>query len=136
MRGIEDFLGAYTVSRKIEDRLSGAVTTFEGEAQITATSEGAIYRETGQLVMGAQRFTAERNYLWHQAGARIEVLFDDGRPFHDFDPTHGGQATEHLCGDDLYRGGYDFSQWSCWALRWDVAGPRKDYCSVTWYGRR
>jgi len=135
MRGLADFIGAYTVARRIEDRLSGAETTFEGTAQITATDEGADYTETGHLIMNAQRFTAQRSYVWRAAGARIDVLFADGRPFHDFDPQSGGQATQHLCGDDLYQGGYDFAEWTCWCLRWDVSGPRKDYASVTWYAR-
>ncbi|WP_296417335.1 DUF6314 family protein [Pseudooctadecabacter sp.] len=136
MRGIADFQGGYTVSRRIEDRLTGAETTFEGTATITADGPGAIYRETGALQMGSGTFTAERSYLWRPAGARIEVAFADGQPFHDFDPEHGGQATEHLCGADMYRGGYDFSEWTCWSLRWDVSGPRKEYTSVTWYVRR
>lgn len=134
-RTLADFIGSYTVSRKIEDRRAGAETQFEGTAQIVPTPDGATYRETGHLIMGQQRFEAERSYLWHAEGARIEVLFSDGRAFHDFDPSAGGDATEHLCGQDMYRGGYNFSEWSCWAVTWDVSGPRKDYRSVTWYVR-
>ena len=134
-RSLDDFVGRFTVSRRIEDRLAGAESRFEGEASIEMDGAGAVYRETGALSVGAQRFTAERSYLWRPAGPRIEVLFADGRTFHDFDPETGGQATEHLCGADLYRGGYDFSEWTCWSLRWDVKGPRKDYTSVTWYVR-
>jgi len=124
------------VSRRIKDRLAGTESQFEGEAEITKSPEGAIYRETGDLILGAQRFTAERSYQWRSAGSRIDVMFEDGRPFHDFDPVAGGQATEHLCGDDLYRGGYDFSEWSRWSVTWEVSGPRKDYTSISWYVRR
>ncbi len=108
MRGMADFLGAYAVSRRIADRLSGGETTFEGTATITADGSGAIYKEVGALQMGTGTFTAERSYLWRPAGARIEVAFADGQPFHDFDPDQGGQATEHLCGADMYRGGMTF----------------------------
>jgi len=135
-RSLDDFLGRFSVERRIEDRRAGAQSWFEGRAEITAQDDGALYLEKGDLILGAQRFTAERSYLWRPAGARIEVLFDDGRPFHDFDPVSGGQATEHLCGDDVYRGGYDFREWSCWSVTWEVSGPRKDYASVTWYVRR
>lgn len=136
MRGLADFIGAYDVSRVIEDARAGGESRFEGQAVISPDRDGAIYRETGDLILNDQRFQADRSYLWRAQGGRIEVLFEDGRPFHDFDPQIGGQATEHLCGDDMYRGGYDFSQWSCWAVTWDVKGPRKDYRSVTWYVRR
>ncbi|SLN59328.1 DUF6314 family protein [Pseudooctadecabacter jejudonensis] len=136
MRGLGDFCGHFTVSRTIEDRRSGAQSQFEGTADIIATPEGATYAEAGELILPAGRFAAERSYLWRTTAGRIEVLFADGRPFHDFDPEVGGQATEHLCGADMYRGGYDFSEWTCWAVRWDVTGPRKDYTSVTWYVRR
>lgn len=135
MRGLSDFLGRYTVARKIEDRRANAKSTFEGWAEISRTTDGAIYRETGDLIMGDQRFQAERSYLWQPNEACIDVAFADGRPFHDFDPQNGGLASEHLCGEDMYRGGYDFSQWSCWAVTWTVTGPRKDYTSLTWYVR-
>ncbi|MEL6958502.1 MAG: DUF6314 family protein [Pseudomonadota bacterium] len=135
IRSLTDFLGRYAVSRTIEDHLTGQKTLFEGHAEIAGSKERASYTEVGTLRMGAQSFAAERRYEWRVAGDRIAVLFDDGRPFHDFDPSTGGQATEHLCGQDLYRGGYDFSEWTCWAVTWDVKGPRKDYRSVTWYVR-
>lgn len=136
MRRLEDFIGAYDVHRVIEDARSGAQSRFEGRADITATLDGALYRETGTLNVNGQSLRAERSYAWSQQGARIHVQFADGAPFHDFDPATGGQATEHLCGQDMYRGGYDFSQWSCWSVTWDVVGPRKDYRSVTLYVRR
>lgn len=136
MRGLTDFIGTFDVSRVIDDALAGGQSRFEGEAVIKADGDGAIYTETGALIMGEQRFEAERSYLWRPNSARIDVLFADGRAFHDFDPQTGGQASAHLCGSDMYRGGYDFSEWTCWAVTWDVLGPRKDYRSVTWYVRR
>ena len=131
MRHLTDFIGAYSVARRIEDHRSGGHSRFQGTAQITEDIDGARYVERGQLIMGDQRFEAERSYLWKTAGTRISVLFADGRPFHDFDPEAGGQAAEHLCGADLYRGGYDLSDWPRWSVTWDVWGPRKDYRSVT-----
>jgi len=136
MRRLGDFIGTYSVSRVIEDHRAGQQSRFEGQASIDAHEAGAIYREAGHLILNDQRFAAERSYIWRANGARIDVLFEDGRAFHDFDPEAGGNATEHLCGQDMYRGGYDFSEWSCWAVTWDVAGPRKDYRSVTWYVRQ
>lgn len=136
MRGLHDFIGTYDVSRRIEDHKAKATSRFDGIARIEAAADGAIYIETGALIMGVQRFEAERRYLWRADGARIAVKFADGAAFHDFDPEQGGQATEHLCGNDLYRGGYDILDWPCWAVTWDVFGPRKDYRSVTRFVRK
>lgn len=128
------WFGAFHVARRIEDRRAGQSASFEGRAEITASATGAIYREAGQLRMAqGGTFHAERVYLWQVDGPRIAVMFEDGRPFHDFDPVTGGAATEHLCGDDWYRGGYVVSRWPDWQVTWDVTGPRKDYRSVTRY---
>lgn len=134
---VERFIGTYSVARTIHDRRGGQSASFNGQAVIEAiqgVQGGAHYSEKGALQIGAgPAFAAERQYLWRMAGARIAVDFADGRAFHDFDPVAGGQATEHLCGEDMYRGGYDFSEWTCWSVTWDVTGPRKDYRSVTLY---
>jgi len=135
VRGLADYVGRYKVARQIEDARAKASSTFEGEAEIVATQDGATYTERGFLVMGEQRFAAERTYLWRSAGTRIDVLFADGRPFHDFDPVAGGKATEHLCGADWYRGGYGLTDWPVWTVTWDVEGPRKSYRSVTTYSK-
>lgn len=128
------WLGTYRVTRHIDDRRTGQTASFEGRAEIAANAAGALYREAGelQLAQGAA-FYAERVYVWEVQGPRIAVLFEDGRPFHDFDPETGGAATEHLCGQDWYRGGYDVSRWPDWQVTWDVTGPRKGYRSVTHY---
>ncbi|MCF2903507.1 DUF6314 family protein [Octadecabacter sp. CECT 8868] len=133
MRTISDFLGVYKVTREIADHRAEARSQFDGQAVIAATAEGATYRETGGLIVNGQRFEAERSYLWQQAGDRIWVSFEDGRAFHDFDPQSGGLASEHLCGEDMYRGGYEVSDWPLWSVTWNVKGPRKDYRSVTIY---
>lgn len=135
-RELSAFIGRYSVSRRIDDRHAQTETLFDGEAEIAVQGGRAIYREVGHLIMGDQRFEAERSYLWHEVGGRIFVSFEDGRAFHNFDPTLGGQASAHLCGEDMYRGGYDFSEWPRWALNWRVQGPRKDYVSTSRYLRR
>ena len=135
MRGLSDFVGSFDVSRVIEDHRAEQTSRFEGTARIAVAQSGAEYVEIGTLIMNDMRFEAERRYLWRGQGARIAVAFADGAPFHDFDPVLGGQATEHLCGEDMYRGGYDVSGWPSWAVTWDVSGPRKDYRSITRYHR-
>ena len=133
-RELRDFVGRYGLSREIEDRHAKQKLTFLGKAEITATIDGARYAETGRMTFpNGPSFQSERRYLWAADGARIRVCFEDGRAFHDFDPEQGGAATEHLCGDDMYRGGYDFSDWPRWTLTWSVSGPRKDYTSCSMF---
>ncbi|MDC1381813.1 DUF6314 family protein [Octadecabacter sp.] len=132
-RHLADFIGTYDVNRVIDDARAGGQSRFEGHAVIAAEAGGARYTENGHLIMNDQRFAAQRSYLWRANGLRIDVLFEDGCAFHDFDPEQGGQATEHLCGQDMYHGGYDVAEWPNWVVTWDVSGPRKHYRSVTRY---
>jgi len=131
-RRLLDFLGTFDVRRTIEDARSGQTAIFEGRMSLTGDGNTASYEETGHLLTNGQRFAAQRRYIWQTTGDGIAVLFEDGRAFHDFDPEQGGQASEHQCGEDMYRGGYGFSNWPSWSVTWDVVGPRKDYRSVTW----
>ena len=87
------------------------------------------------LTMGtAAPMQAERAYLWREAGAKIEVLFADGRPFHEFAPGHMDDAT-HYCDPDVYRVEYEFADWPEWRAVWRVAGPRKAYEMTSRYSR-
>jgi hypothetical protein len=133
MGRLSAFIGSYDVARVIDDRRAAAQPRFEGRAVLFLSSSGAVYHETGALILNGQRFEAERSYLWHEDGGRIWVRFADGREFHDFDPKIGGLASAHLCGADMYRGGYELSDWPRWSVTWDVSGPRKDYRSITTY---
>ncbi len=133
MRQLADFIGRFDLSRVIEDRRAGAVSRFSGQAVIAPGEGGAVYTETGVLTLNEQQFEAERRYFWVQDGVRVAVSFADGAPFHWFDPAAGGQASAHLCGADMYRGGYDLAHWPDWSVTWDVSGPRKEYRSVTRY---
>lgn len=92
-RGLADFIGTFDVSREIADARAGLTTTFRGTAAIEPIDGGARYTETGVLSMGAQRFQAERTYLWRVEAGRIFVTFADGAPFHDFDPVTGGKRV-------------------------------------------
>ena len=132
-RTLVDFLGSYTLERRIVDRKAATESRFEGKAVISKGAEGALYQENGHLILAGQRFEAERTYLWRETGGRIFVSFADGRAFHDFDPVKGGDATRHLCGEDWYLGGYDMEDWPRWRVTWEVSGPRKDYTSITDY---
>ena len=132
--GAEAFLGDWQLAREIDDHLTGDSGSLAGLARITAMPDGFLYREDGQLSLpGRPPFTATRSYLWQANGAgRIDVFFDDGRPFHSFALTRGAQAA-HFCDPDTYLVEYDFSRWPRWKTTWDVTGPRKGYRMISRY---
>ncbi|EIE52318.1 trigger factor [Salipiger aestuarii] len=129
MRGLEAFFGDWQLTREIREA-SGGVGRFTGLARWQPDGDGALYVETGDLVLATGRFAATRCYRW---GRDLSVWFEDGRFFHTV-PAEGGD-TGHWCDPDQYDVSYDFSRWPEWQVRWQVKGPRKDYVMVSRYAR-
>lgn len=133
------FAGLWSVAREIEDLAGGPSGRFRGLARLTRETVGGApglrYEEHGRLTLGAAKLQASRAYLWRPDGAReVEVLFDDGRPFHRFDWGRIESADVHVCGKDRYELRYSFSRES-WRVEWRVTGPAKDYRASTLYLR-
>ncbi|WP_023849658.1 DUF6314 family protein [Ponticoccus alexandrii] len=126
---LADFMGLWRLDRRIV-QADGVEAAFAGQAEWLPADHGALYVETGTLVMPAGRFRAERRYLWEPD---LTVRFDDGRFFHRV-PTAGG-GTGHWCDPDRYDVTYDFDGWPAWSCRWVVRGPRKDYAMTSHYAR-
>ena len=106
----------------------------EGEARFTGEAPDLVYHEAGDLRLGTGPvLRAERRYLWHFGEGRVTVRFEDGRAFHAFPLTAEAEGSDHPCGEDLYRVTYDFRDWPRWRATWEVAGPRKDYTSISDY---
>lgn len=133
---LDAFEGGWNLDRSIDDRKTGQAGRFLGEATFTPGDKGLIYREEGLLTLGAAApLVATRSYLWRADGAGgIEVLFEDGRPFHGFGPDAGPEAS-HWCDPDTYHVTYDFAPWPDWSATWSVAGPSKAYRMVARYAR-
>jgi hypothetical protein len=131
------FAGDWEIERDIEDVRGGRTGRFIGRASFAPAAEGLAYHEEGRLRLGdGPEMTATRDYLWRDGGAgRIEVLFGDGRYFHDFLIDEPEPAAEHACPPDTYRVRYDFRQWPRWRAEWRVTGPRKDYAMVSRFRR-
>lgn len=128
------FEGVWTLERRIEDARDPRPARFDGTALFTAAPGGLAYLEEGRLTLGdAAPFAASRRYFWRARAGRIAVEFEDGRPFHDFDPRAGAPAAEHDCAPDHYRVAYDFTGWPDWRAEWRVSGPRKDYRMISAY---
>lgn len=125
---LQQFLGDWILTRRIENRQAGQEGRFEGEAAFRAVPEGLAYAERGWLTLGAAPpFRAERSYLWQSVGDTIAIRFADGRFFHAFAATACEPEAEHECPPDFYRVRYDFRAWPRWRAEWRVSGPRKDH---------
>ena len=127
------FTGRWRIERTIEDVRAGRTGRMAGTARFDPDPHGLAYLEEGTLAFpGAAPMRATRRYLWRDGGAgTIDVLFADGRFFHRFDAEDPQPATTHDCPPDVYRVRYDFRRWPRWKAEWRVAGPGKDYATVT-----
>ncbi|PIE10565.1 MAG: hypothetical protein CSA72_08660 [Rhodobacterales bacterium] len=136
MSVISPFEGDWILERVVDDRRAGQTSRFEGRAEVKLEGSGAVLLESGRWVDGPYRgLGGERRYLWQADGARIAVLFDDGRPFHVWDPAQGGDCVPHWCDPDTYEGHYDLALPDHWRVTWQVRGPAKDYRMETLYRR-
>ena len=135
---LEPFAGAWTLARLIEDFRAETVLRLEGQARLTPAEGGLAYEEEGTLALAdGTRVAAARRYLWQTRGALIEILFEDGRPFHAFDPAQSRPAARHDCAPDDYEVAYGLEDLAGgrWTAAWRVRGPRKDYRMVSRYCR-
>ena len=131
------FRGDWQMMRIIENVPEGVIGEFWGGCSFTPDGSGLTCREQGVLRFHGADYHSGRVSLWRFDGqGRIEVRYEDGRPFHDF-LADQPQAT-HLCGQDRYRVSYDFDPegvGDTWLSRWEVTGPAKDYVMSTRYRR-
>lgn len=129
------FEGEWRIERRVANAL-GPDAGFTGSAVFTPDGAGLTLLESGEMRLEGQgAFRAERRYLWRPGGAGIAVFFEDGRPFHDFDPAQPRPEADHPCAPDQYRVAYDFTAWPEWRANWRVTGPRKDYVMQSRYFR-
>ena len=127
------FRGRWQMVRIIENVTEGVIGEFWGECAFAQDGEGLTCRESGVLRFRGQDYRAGRVSLWRfPGGGRVEVRYEDGRPFHDFAEEH--PVATHLCGEDHYSVAYEFGA-DGWLSRWDVKGPAKDYTMSTRYRR-
>jgi hypothetical protein len=134
------FAGVWTVAREITDLGGGPSGRFRGIARIAPAmvaphTAGLRYDEQGSLTLGAAKMMATRAYLWRPDGpTRVQVLFEDGRPFHAFDWGRPEWTDEHPCEADHYAVRYTFAADS-WHAHWRVTGPAKNYAMSSRYLR-
>ncbi|MBK1698084.1 hypothetical protein CKO21_12620 [Rhodovibrio salinarum] len=133
------FVGRWAIVREIEDRRAGVRHVMRGSGTFALPSgdpAGLLYDETVTWRPAGQEMTGTRRYrIANLAGARAEVLFDDGRPFHALDLSAGTCAVHHDCPPDVYDGLYRVLDTDRFTVRWAVTGPRKDSVLMTTFKR-
>lgn len=132
---LSDFHGTWRLTRQIEDLARGVPGILQGEARFEVAGPELLQTETGVLRYGdAPPMAAKRVYRWRRSEDRIEVCFEDGRPFHAFVPDTEPVA-QHFCSPDTYTVRYQFGTWPVWSSAWRVTGPRKDLIILSRFER-
>lgn len=129
------FEGRWSLTRVVTDQQGGAQGHLNGVAVFSRKGEDhLLYEESGTLNYADQPpMAATRRYLWVVTQDGIDVLFEDGRPFHTIEKGRSMPDANHHCDPDLYHVSYDFTRWPQWSSSWRVVGPRKDYRMVSEY---
>ena len=126
------FEGPWQMVRIIENLRDGVIGEVWGQVAFTPDGEGLTCQESGVLRFQGVDYHTGRASLWRFDGDRIEVQYEDGRPFHDFlmkDPI-----ALQFDGDARYEITYDFEP-RTWVSRWEMVGPNANYMMTTRYRR-
>jgi len=129
--------GRWQVSRVILHN-DGSKDEFEGEAVFRRSGPRLIQDEEGWLTSerAAAPMKATRRYIWSGSGNRLDVAFEDMRPFHSVPLGIATPGTTYLCPPDRYEVSYDFTDFPTWSSIWNVEGPRKNYRMTSRFKRK
>jgi len=124
-----ELVGAWVLSRIVDDRLAGVEHRIDGLLELSATGPGLIrWQESGRWHQPTGDVDVRRELrLELDEDAGWWVRFEDGRDFHPWAP---GEQVVHPCSPDTYRGLVAGTP-ERWTVRWDVSGPDKDYTMTT-----
>ena len=127
------FEGQWQMVRIIENVTEGVIGEVWGQAEFSRDDKGLTCVETGVLRFGGTDYHTGRVSLWRfPGGDKIEVQYEDGRPFHDF-LTRDPIALK-IDGDARYEIVYDFEP-KTWISRWQLLSPGREYMMTTRYRR-
>jgi hypothetical protein len=126
--------GRWHLARRIVNA-DGSEASLAGMAVFRRAGLRLIQEEEGWLTLpgGGAPLRATRRYVWMPEKGRLEVHFEDHRPFHTVPLGVPRPETTYLCDPDRYAVAYDFTGWPDWRSVWRVEGPRKDYVMTTDY---
>jgi Family of unknown function (DUF6314) len=142
---LQFLLGAWAITRSIDDHQSGEFGTFEGSAVFTETEvDGgsgrvttASYEESGGLRLGSHTSEAHRRleYRAPSPGTGVDVFLSDGSPFIHLDLSNGTWQGVHLCGNDQQEISIAVPTEDEIQELWRVRGPETDYEASTVFKR-
>lgn len=126
MSGLQDprlLVRRWRLQRVVEDHRTGERHAIDGTLEISEQGERLRWEES--LVWRRPDGDVDvRRGLWLvQVDDAWWVRFEDGRDFHPWAP---GEAVEHPCAPDTYRGLVEGTP-RRWTVRWSARGPAKDY---------
>jgi hypothetical protein len=126
--------GRWRLARRIVNA-DGTEALLDGVAVFRRAGLRLIQEEEGWLSLpgGGAALRATRRYVWTAEKGRLEVLFEDNRPFHSVTLGVARPETVYLCDPDRYAVAYDFGDFPRWRAVWRVEGPRKDYVMTSDY---
>jgi hypothetical protein len=126
--------GRWHLARRIVNA-DGSEAALEGTTVFRRAGLRLIQEEEGWLRLpgGGAALRATRRYLWTVDKARLDVFFEDNRPFHSVPLGVDRPEAAHFCDPDRYAVAYDFTGWPLWRSVWRVEGPRKDYVMTSDY---
>ncbi|MBT8459406.1 MAG: trigger factor [Boseongicola sp.] len=128
--------GRWSMAREIFHK-DGRRDRFDGLCVFQRSGPRLVQDEDGMLVpdSGGPPMKATRRYIWSAGAGRIDVAFEDMRPFHSVPFGVDHHETTYLCPPDRYQVSYDFKEFPNWLTVWSVEGPRKSYHMETRFTR-
>ena len=126
----KSLIGSWVLERKIS---TGEI--FNGKAVFESISNTAfLLREEGELILlSGATVPASRNWFWHLSkNAVLEITYDEAKlqDYHLINLSHDDACwtgtAQHLCGDDIYSGEYQFFENSFEIIQM-IKGPNKNY---------
>ena len=134
--GPTGLLGTWTLTRVVDDRLTGERRDVVGTATLALESPDRVrWSEEGTMSWPGHAVPVSRTlYVDREPGGGWLVRFSDGRPFH---PWAVGERVDHPCRPDHYQGSIevDGDPVERWTVEWQATGPQKDYVMVTVHTR-
>lgn len=129
-------VGTWTLTRNVEDGLTGDCGRFIGKATFEPVGLDLIGREEGMLSFRLYCDVVTRCYYYSFPTRKVSyVHFDHGGFFHCLDLSVGHCAAEHFCGADRYHGNFWAQGADLWTVVWRVRGPDKDHGIVSYFER-
>lgn len=134
LASLDQLEGRWRLARRIV-QADGSEGALDGTCTFRRAGHRLIQEEEGllRLPLDGPALRATRRYVWTAGTGRLEVLFEDDRPFHTVPLGVARPEATHLCPPDRYAVVYDFSAFPDWRSVWQVEGPKKAYAMTTDY---